>query len=298
MNENQKGIILAFLSSIGIASCYIISKTILNYINIETSITIWFFFASLFYLAYFLLTGREEHLKKITRNWKKLSILALSTAAGGILWFYGISLTEPTRVAFISRFSTVFVILMGVIFLKERFTHIEVSGISLAVLGAFILTSSNGTASLTVTLIVLASAFFFALSSFLAKVFVKDIDSLTLAGGRTLYYLLFISIYTFSTGSFQIPPHPNAYLLAALGGFAGAFGAFILFYQSLELIQVSKSISVKTSEPFLTALFSFLIFSTLLDLNQIVGGILIVAGILVLTLGHRIKSLYISAFGG
>jgi len=58
----------------------------------------------------------------------------------------------------------------------------------------------------------------------------------------------------------------------------------------LEIFELSKIAAIRTIEPFITAIFSFIILSIVSTENQIFGGILIVLGVIIISLsGGRIR---------
>jgi uncharacterized membrane protein len=65
--------------------------------------------------------------------------------------------------------------------------------------------------------------------------------------------------------------------------------SFILFFKALEVFEVSKTATIRTMEPFLTAIFSFAILALTPTANQLVGGVLIVTGVVVLSLAKQIR---------
>jgi drug/metabolite transporter (DMT)-like permease len=55
----------------------------------------------------------------------------------------------------------------------------------------------------------------------------------------------------------------------------------------LQVYAVSKTATIRTVEPFLTAIFSFIILALPTTVNQLLGGIMIVLGVAMLSLTRR-----------
>jgi len=77
--------------------------------------------------------------KVILERKKEIFFISILSAVGSILWAYGIIFVGPNNLAFILQLTTVFIVIMGFLFLKERFTRLEFVGIIIAIGGALIM---------------------------------------------------------------------------------------------------------------------------------------------------------------
>jgi len=281
MGNKQKGILFSILAGLTIGLSPVIAKLIVNLVNSETMLVLWFFFASILFIL-FLKSFRK--IKDIIKNWKKIIVIGFLTGVGSILWTYGILYAGPNNVAFLGQFTTIFTILLSIVFLKERFTKLEILGVMIAIIGVFTLSYENTELRIFSTLIILGSTVCYSLSNIFSKHFLKKIDYLSLAAGRSFFIFLFISSYSLALGKLQLNIPPIVFGYTFLGSFCGAFLGFILFYKALEVFEISKSMAIRTIEPFLTAIFSFLILSLIPTFNQILGGTMIVLGVIIMSL--------------
>ncbi len=284
MNNKQKGILFSILTSLSLGITTVIVKLAVNLINPETMNVLWFMFSSVLFVLLFVFFKKTKYFKTIIRNWRKIALISLFVTAGSILFTYGISYAGPTNAAFIIQFTMVFSILFGIIFLKEKSTKLEGLGFLITIIGAFILTYGNIEMSTFSILILLAGSLCFALSNLFSKIYVKNINPITLAGGRSMLIFLFLLVYSLSVGRLQLNVPSIAFGYIFLGSIGGAFLGFILFYKALEVFEMSKSMAIRSIEPFLTAIYAFIILSLIPTLNQLLGGGLIVIGIIILSL--------------
>jgi drug/metabolite transporter (DMT)-like permease len=213
-----------------------------------------------------------------------VALLSLFSAAGSLLFTYGIFFFGPVNAVFLIQFAAVFTILFSVVFFKERFTKLEGVGILLAVAGVFILAYGDLTLEIVSTLVLLSAALLLASANLLSKVYVKTVSPLALAGGNSLFMLLFITAYSVLSGRLETTFNPIAVAYSLLGAVTGAFLSYILFFKALEVFEVSKVATIRTMEPFLTAIFSFAILALVPTVNQLAGGVLIVIGVVTLSL--------------
>ena len=267
-----------------VGGCYLCNKSMLNFINVETSTTLWFLFSTILFSLFFLGSGNLGGFKTIANNYRRLLPLSLVSSGAALLWFYGTNQTEATDVAFMLQFIRVFSVIFGIVLLGERSSKSEGVGIFLAVIGALTLTYGGDGTTLISTLILLGSAFCYATANLLAKIYVKKMDAPSLAAGRSMFILFFVSAYTVLMGRTQTDISTNVFILAILGAFMAPFLGYLLFYKALSMLEISKVMAVRCSDPFFTLIYSFIAFSSTPTIKQLIGGTLIVVGVLILSL--------------
>ncbi len=284
MSQKRKGILFSLLAGIFFGGCYIFAKLLLEIVNKETSNVLWFVSSSFIFIIYFALTKNLKKIRIILINWKKILLVSFCSFIGAALWFYGIFYSGIANTSFLVQFSIVFSIILGVVFLKEKFFKTEFLGFLTVIFGVFILTYYGEELSLTGTVIILISSFFVSLSEFFSKIFLKNLDFFSLAAGRSFFILFFVLIYAVLNDKLNLLLPINAYIFSFLGSFLGAFLGFIFFYRALSLMEISKAVIIRTIEPFFILILSFLIFNSRPVFSQFIGGILIIGGIIILTI--------------
>jgi drug/metabolite transporter (DMT)-like permease len=284
MRDKQRGVLFSVLASLMFGVSPVFVRLVLDFVNVETMNVLFTVFASLCFVVLFGFFKKAAHFKSILRNWRKMALMSLFSAVGSLLYTYGILFSGPTNAAFLIQFTAIFTILFGAVFFKERFTKLEGAGILLAVIGMFILTYGNIELEILSTLVLLGAALLFASANSLSKVYVENVNPVSLAGGNSMFVFLFVFAYSLLSGRLETTFPSVTFVYAFLGSVTGVFLSFILFYKALEVFEVSKTATVRTIEPFLTAIFSFAILSLTPTANQLMGGVLIVTGVVVLSL--------------
>ncbi len=283
MSSKQWGSLFAVLASLMFGLSPVFARLTLDFVNVETMNVLFTAFASLCFVVFFG-AFRRAHFRSILANWRKVALVSLLSAAGSMLFTYGIFWYGPVNASFLVQFTAVFTILFGVAFFKERFTRLESAGVLVAVAGVFVLAYGDLTLEIVGTLVLLGSALFFALANSLSKVYVKNVNSVALAGGNSMFMFLFIFVYAVLSGRLETA-FPSVTLgYAILGSVTGVVLSFVLFFKALQVFEVSKAATIRTVEPFLTAVFSFAILALAPTANQLAGGALIVIGVVVLSL--------------
>ncbi|MBS3132962.1 DMT family transporter [Candidatus Woesearchaeota archaeon] len=286
MINMNRGYLYALVSSLLLSSSVVINKYLLGFVN--SRMLSFMFFASVFVgSSVFLLYRKTGFLANIRSHWKDGIIVGGFNALAATLFFFSLSLLDASTTSFLVRFSTIFIILIGVFFLKERLTLYDYLGMALAVTGALLISYSNGGYTKLGLVVALTAAFAIALHQITAKMFVRKISPLALVNLRTFFSSLFILLLVFATSSFQ-PIDLKLIPLIFVTGAVIAMSGFFFFYKSLELIEVSKAAIIRTADPFIILIYGLVIFRTIPGVHEVTGGSLIFLGVAVIILKRRI----------
>jgi len=281
--DRQRGLLFAVSASLMFGLSPVFAQLTLSFVNVETMNVLLTAFASLCFVVPFAAFNRS-HLRCLLENWSKVALVSLLSAAGSMIFTYGIFLYGAVNAAFLIQFTAVFTILFGVVFFMERFTRLEAAGILLAVVGVFVLAYGDLSLELVGSAVLLGAALLFASANSLSKVYVKEVNPVALAGGNSMFMLVFIFAFAFLTGRLETAVPSEALLYAFLGSITGVVLSFALFFKALKILELSRAATIRTMEPFLTAIFSFAILTLPPTVNQLAGGALIMVGVVVLSL--------------
>lgn len=135
----------------------------------------------------------------------------------------------------------------------------------------------------------LASSLFYAVASVLAKVYVRNVDPISMVGGRSVFTLLCLFSYSMLSGRLQTKISTNVFLYTFLGAFFASFLAIILFYKALSLLEISKATVIRSVGPFMTAIYSFVMLSLIPTLTPLISGTIIVIGVIILSLSKELS---------
>jgi len=282
--DRQRGVLFAVSASLMFGLSPVFVRLVLDFVNVETMNVLFTVFAGLCFVVAFGVFRKGAYFRSIFGNWRRVGLMSLFSAAGSLLYTYGIFLYGPVNAAFLVQFTAVFTILFGALFFKERFTRLEAAGIFLAVVGVFVLAYGNLSLEVVSTLVLLGPALLFASANSLSKAFVKNVNPVALAGGNSFFMFLFIFAFAVLTGRLETAFPSVTLVYAFLGSVTGVVLSFVLFFKALQVYAVSKTATIRTIEPFLTAVFSFVILALPTAANQFVGGVLIVIGVATLSL--------------
>lgn len=284
------GVLYAILTSIFLSTGFVFAKHFLQFSNDETLNVLWFWIAFVVTIAILLLRDRLKVVDLFRLHWRDGLIVGGANAVAAVFWFKAVESAGPTLTAFILRFSTIIIVFLGVLFLKEKLHLHDIIGTGIAIAGALVINAAMGSYFSYGTLIAFAACFAIAVHQVLAKVYVKNIDPVSLVCFRVFYTAIFVTIYAAATRTLQpFPAHQLPLLTVAV--IINAVIGFILLYKALELLDVSKVAVIRTLDPFVVIIFALAAFHTIPSLSQLIGGTLVVIGVLVTIYGHTLRKM-------
>ncbi len=290
-NEQRKGYLYALLATLFYSNVYIFSKAALNEIHLIQFGFYWFLIAALLNGAWSLKSGKLETLRQL--EWpqvKILIVLGCMEILTNTTFFLSIHvIPDPAVTSFLGNLYPVVLTLMGVLLLKERFTWIESVGVLLALAGAFIISYTGGTSLRSMfipgTLIVLINAILASTTSIVGKVYVRKLTPELITLNHTVWLLLYSAVLmVVFRKPFAIPG--SALLNIFIGSFLGPFLGVLMVYHSFRNLEASRSSIVQSLKGIVVLAAAFLYFGTLPLPHQLWGGLLTVAGVLVMTLAQ------------
>ncbi len=290
VTNNTKGILLAISASFAVSNVYIFSKAALNEVHIAQFGLYWFGLGIIWNLAYIIAFGKYRSFVNIKRSsWWALLVIAVLEVGGTLFFFLSIkTVSNPAVVSFLANINPLFVITMGILFLKERLNTLEIIGMSITLVGTLII-SLKGSGNIDSVFIpgvqyVLFSGIIYSVATVIAKKQIVYIDASFLALSRIL--LLFI----FSVGSMIVLELPvsipvSAFKNIAIGSVLGPFLTATLGYMSLKYIEVSKASMVRSVRSLFVLAGAYIYFGDFPTYWQIIGGVITISGVILISLG-------------
>ena len=124
-----------------------------------------------------------------------------------------------------------------------------------------------------------ASAFFAGVTSILAKIGVKDVDSHVATAIRTIIVLIFSCIMVFIIGSQStiVNIDGKTFLFLILSGLSTG-GSWLCYFKALQLGDVNKVVPIDKSSTILTMILAFIFLNEKITINMVIGIIGIAIG--------------------
>jgi drug/metabolite transporter (DMT)-like permease len=279
LGRQTLGYLLAVGSASAIAATYVIRKLISSEVNPATFSVWWYGLAGVYSWIAALARGQIDQAPRVRRGWAPTLALAFFNASAAILYYTEIDMTSPALVAFFGRLRTVYIVLLGMIFLRERLNRQEWIGAGVTIVGTLLIAYRGGEILNTVFLLALVENLLMAASQIAAKFAVAHLPPLVLAGYRGVGISLMVLIYALLTGQWQWVDG-STFLVIACGASIGPFMGHVMNYASLKRVEAGKAAIVFAVQPVLVTLYTAALFGTWPTLQQAFGGVLAILGVM------------------
>lgn len=289
LTDRQKGTLIAIAATILFSNIYIFSKAALNEVSLPKFLFYWFSLATFINLIIAIKAGAFSRLKLFpTKAYRIFVLLGLIEIVTTTTFYLALKIIpDPSITSFMGNMYVVFLVLMGVLVLKERFTILETVGVLITIAGAFIVGYQGGHRLkdffIAGTGIVIINTFTNALSAIVAKKAVEQFSPALINFNRTLFMLLFASGYFIFSGE-NMEISNKALWNIGIGVIVGPVLAILLIYKSYQYIEASRSSVVQGLRGVFVLAGSFLYFGLFPNKLQLSGGILSICGVLLMTM--------------
>jgi len=247
----------------------------------------FFWFIGAFICSIFVVIAIPSQRAEVSklRNYTKIFIYtSILTSIGAALWIISIRTIGIPLTSFLMKAQTLFALMLGMMFLGERLNKGETVGIAITITGGVIVAYQSDIGLLIGTFTALSAAFFYSALSFIVKKYAQNLNMLTVANLRALGVSIFLLIYLFVTGTFEMPTRLIDIIFMALGGITGAYIAKACQFQAIKLIDVSRTTAVLPMESIFVVLLSYFIFKEIPSTIKLIGGALIITGVIFLVI--------------
>ena len=238
--------------------------------------------------ALFLLLIGAKSLKKITlRQWRILFFIALAgTFIPTFLFTFAIQHIDSGIVAILNSFTPLNTLLVGYFFFHYIFNKRQVTGIIIGILGTVLLVGSGAQshpeANYWYALLVLAATIGYAINVNVIKLYLADLDTMSIAVGNFAWVLLPALVVLYFTGFFQMnfayAPINMSLLYVGILAIIGTALAMIYFNKMIKIATPIFASSVTYTIP-VVALFWGLWDGEHISLLQIFSGGIILLGV-------------------
>jgi drug/metabolite transporter (DMT)-like permease len=208
-------------------------------------------------------------------------------AASTALTYISVIFIDPGTASLLSKISVLFSVGFGIVWLRERLTTFESIGALVALTGTFIITFQPGDYLHLGSLIVIASAFMYALHTALVKRQDGDMSLVEFFLFRLACTTGFLFLFAASRGELVRPPAWQAWLLLILTGTVDVTVSRGLYYLALRRLTLSHHSLILTLSPIASIGWTLLLFGVSPTAQQLVGGVAILAGVLMVTVGKE-----------
>ncbi len=290
-HTRRQGIVYAMTDVLAMTGVYIFSKVFLQDFPFPVFGVYWFL-AGLVWNLLLSLFVKDTYVKfEIKGSYILfLALIGLLDMTATIMWFEAVDKTDnPSLVSFMTNISPVYAVILGYMFLKEKLSWSEGAGILITLSGA-VLIGYRSDFELSTFLfsgagLILISSFISQGQKALLKRRIQQYHPIVLSMNRVVFLLLFSVLFTILYG-YSLDIGIENIALIALGAMMGPVISAYAGYNALARLKVSTYSILSTSRSFFVMLVSYLILDNFPDEIQIAGGLLTVAGVVLISLAR------------
>ena len=237
--------------------------------------------------AWFLIRREYLNLRDSikTKTSIALVIALLEGAATGLFYLAIKEMENPAVVSFIGNIGPVFVTIMGVTLLRERFRNIQILGILITILGIFVINFREGGFAGFMdpgSIYVIGAALLFSVATIVGRRHHK----MLIPGYMSLIrsFLLAVAMLIFFLSEGPMPELTSALLRdLSIGSFLETLIVIVFAYQALKIIEATKTSLIISSKGVWTLILAWIFLGVFPTMLQLTGGILTLIGVWLIT---------------
>jgi drug/metabolite transporter (DMT)-like permease len=285
--------VLAILTSMVTAVAFISAKPVLDYLDPLSFSISQFGLASVFSFLWLLARRRLGQIRDLTHGqWTFLIVIAFLFLAAVYTMWIGLSRIPATSASLLNRLEVLVTVFLGMALLGDRFSRRETNGALIMFLGVIVLRYQAPPSFSAGFWMMVLSSTLFGLTEVLIKSRIQVIPPDLFAFARNfLVFLLFLI-----GGLWRMAMEEGAWWhgladwdgivrgwpLIMTTALVGPFLARTLFMHCLRHLDISRAALINQSQPLFVALYSAILLHTLPSRREWTGGLLILAGSLLL----------------
>lgn len=263
---------------------YWVSKILTNQFAVESLVFYRTIGAALLFWLYSFFRPSEKV------STKDMFYIFLAAVAGitlnQVFFFMGMKLSNPVDVSLIHLTNPIFVLMISVLFLKQKISNSKVAGIVVGALGAAWLVLSNGnftfgTGNMKGNVFVLINTFSYGIYLLMTKPLLSRYSVATLMKWVYLFGALTIIPYGIDQTIEVDYSQFNLTTVAALAYIVVAvtFGAYLLLAYSLQHLSPTVVSFYSYTQPLFVAFISIIVVRQMLNSNQLIASLVIFFGV-------------------
>ena len=290
--EIIKGYFYTILATLAFSNVYVFSKAALNEVSLPLFLFLMVSIGFAINLVILLIKGGFKKLSAVPRKmwwiFPTLGCIEIFTVST----FYASvnAISEPAVTGFLGNLFPLFTTMLGIIFLKERFTPIETLGVFIVFSGA-LLTSYSGNLGWKdffipgVGLVVL-NCLGAATATVIVRAKVNNLTPEILSFNRTFWLLVFFSAWVIITNTPITIPVTGALTNTVIAAILDPVLAILLVYKAYQYIEASRGTIIQSTKGLLIIPVAFFYFGTLPLPHQIAGGLIAMIGVIIIGMGQ------------
>jgi len=230
--------------------------------------------------------GKKSIFPLSRQGWLWLGLFTTSSFLAIWIFWEGVQRIDPSLAAFVNRAEVPIAIFLGVVFLRERFSRLEILGMIISIAGIVVMRLTLRFEYSAGFWLVLLGALFFGITEFVSKIAVRHVEPVVLAYLRNgmmalVYWMIFLA------GGEDLGGLSRVWQGVVALGIVGPILSRMLYLLALKRVELSRVAVISQSQPVFVILIALLFLGQLPTFREVLGGILITTGSLIMILYRR-----------
>ncbi|UCH96363.1 MAG: DMT family transporter [Candidatus Aminicenantes bacterium] len=276
-----RSVIYLGIFAVMLAMGHILQKMVLNQ-GVDRFVFAFLRISMGFVLISMLLLAKKHHpVTLVKKNIRHFLVLGVCFSGCGILLkLWGLSYTTATNAAFIMSLSSVAVVIFAYFLLKEKAPKRFYAVALMMIIGVYLVTTGGKQLMPQFgDIIIFGLAFLIGSMQVYGKKVLESLTVIQTAFGRSFVGMIFLGLLipVFAPHGFSTIPNFPVLLLVLANGITFS-SSIILFYKALQIEQASNTGMFALLVPVLTAVLGYFLLAEMLNVYQIIGGVIILTG--------------------
>ena len=217
-------------------------------------------------------------------HWRFLLIIGVLIGVSTHLGFVAVGYIDAGTASMLNKVATVFSVAFGLLWLRERFTGQQLLGTLVAIGGSIVIAYQPDTQLQWGALLIIVGSFCYSLHFAVVKRYGNEIDFLNFFLFR-LVATAFVLLLSAAGRQVLAWPTPTAWLYLLLAGTVDVTISRTFYYVALRRLDMSLLAVITTLSPVAAILWAVLLFGTMPTGQQLLGGLGVLIGVLIVTRG-------------
>lgn len=201
--------------------------------------------------------------------------------------YEAIALVDPGTASLLAQTGTVWGLILGIFWLKDKLAPLQIGGALAAIIGLIVINYQMGEYLQIGALLILISTFSYALHTAITKRYGSNIEFFNFFFYRVLFTTLALFLFSSVRGGLVLPQNGKAWLFLFLAGTTDVVISRTLYYLALRRLKLSIHTIILTLSPVVAISWAYILFGTLPNTQQLIGGGIILLGVALVNLGYR-----------
>ena len=218
--------------------------------------------------------------------WPHLLLVGLlNTAVPFCLFNYSLLHIEAGLAAILNGTAPMFGMLVAFLYLKEKISWLGLVGVLLGFAGVVLISYAqaiNANASVVPVLAILLATLCYGVTACYLKKYLSHAKPFAIAGGSQFFAAIVLLPFALMNLPQSIPS-PTAIASALVLAFACTGLAYVLYFDLIAKIGVSRALTVGYLVPLFGVIWGYVVLNETLTIRELAGGALIILGVMLAT---------------